>query len=161
VTNQRAYLSSQRNVVYSIRNVFNGKEYIGSTTTYRHRVSGHKSKLRRGRHPSHELQKDYDLEGLVAFEFKILYEIPNENYSDSTLRAKEKEIIESLSISGATLYNETDVIKDWSTGKRCARCKKHLLPRYFHRSSYSSSGLKSRCKQCASDRYHATKIKET
>lgn len=157
---QRRNLAVQRNAVYSIRNVFSGKEYIGSTTTYRHRMSGHKSKLRLGRHACKELQKDYDLEGLAAFEFKILYEIPNEIYSDLALRAKEKEIIEGISVAGGTLYNDAFVVKDWSSGKTCPRCGEHKNRRAYTLNKSNNSGIGTYCKECRHKQYIATKEKQ-
>ena len=156
---QRRNLAAQRNAVYSIRNVFSGKEYIGSTTTYRHRMSGHKSKLRLGRHSCKELQKDYDLEGMAAFEFKILYEMTNEDFSVSILREKEKEIIQSISTAGGTLYNETFVPKDWSGGKVCPSCGEHKSRRDFYLSKRTNSGLSTYCIKCRHNQYIKQKEK--
>ena len=163
---QRRLLDAQRNVVYSLRNIYNGKEYIGSTTTYQHRMSGHRSQLRRGVHRSKDMQKDYDLHGLFAFEFNVLYEMSKEDYTESVLREKEREIIENISISGGTLYNHLHVARqrvhvaeDYSDGKTCPTCGEFKRPPAFSLNSKEKSGLDTYCKECRHDRYIARKAK--
>jgi hypothetical protein len=60
--------------IYSIRNIFNGKRYVGQASGkrgFKARWSEHKLALRRGTHDSPHLQAAYDQDGLEAFEFII------------------------------------------------------------------------------------------
>ena len=63
--------------VYVIRNIENGKMYIGSTSTsFRKRWENHKRKLRKNKHPNDHLQASYNKYGKDCFEFQII-EITN------------------------------------------------------------------------------------
>jgi group I intron endonuclease len=58
--------------VYLIRNVVNGKLYVGSTQNFKFRWQTHQSLLKRGKHHSWKLQKDFNFYGIDSFEFKPL-----------------------------------------------------------------------------------------
>lgn len=61
--------------VYLIRNLIDGKEYVGSAArSVRERWNGHRNSLRRGRHRNRLLQKAWNACGEAAFEFSILEE---------------------------------------------------------------------------------------
>lgn len=59
-------------VVYQIRNLVNGKRYIGSSVKYKYRVTTHIKSLREKRHHSPKLQRAWDKYGEDNFEFSIL-----------------------------------------------------------------------------------------
>lgn len=56
--------------IYSLRNLENGKVYVGKTGACHDRLMTHYYSLKRGTHPNKELQKDFD--GGDSFEVKIL-----------------------------------------------------------------------------------------
>lgn len=59
--------------VYCIRNIINGKVYIGSAaTSFRHRWNCHRSDLRLGKNRSTLLQRAWNKYGESSFEFTIL-----------------------------------------------------------------------------------------
>lgn len=58
--------------VYKIRNIINGKNYIGSTKNILSRWKDHSNELSKGTHRSHSLTEDYNKYGIDAFEFSIL-----------------------------------------------------------------------------------------
>ena len=58
--------------VYRIRNIINGRCYIGGTTRYTERVYKHKAELKAGVHNSTELQNDYNLYGKQFFAYEII-----------------------------------------------------------------------------------------
>lgn len=58
--------------IYQIKNLLNGKVYIGSAVNLRSRWSGHRSRLGKGRHHSRHLQSSWDKNGPEAFEFSVL-----------------------------------------------------------------------------------------
>jgi group I intron endonuclease len=58
--------------VYRIRNLVNGKVYVGSTNDWHLRVKQHLSTLRRGVHSSGILQRAYAKYGEAAFVFEIV-----------------------------------------------------------------------------------------
>lgn len=59
--------------VYVIKNLFNGKLYIGSSArSFRERFTCHRQTLRRNRHYNRYLQAAWNLHGEAAFSFEIL-----------------------------------------------------------------------------------------
>ncbi len=59
-------------VIYEIRNIVNGKKYIGKTSNFNSRISCHKNLLFQGRHDIFQLQKDWDKYGSQSFSFTEL-----------------------------------------------------------------------------------------
>lgn len=68
--------------IYGIRNIRNGKIYIGQTADIKNRWMSHKSELRAGRHHNKHLQSAWDKYGEDAFLFFKIEECPVE-YLDS------------------------------------------------------------------------------
>jgi len=58
--------------IYWIRNLNNGKIYVGSSQDARHRWFEHKCDLRKDRHHNSILQKSWRKHGETAFEFELL-----------------------------------------------------------------------------------------
>lgn len=58
--------------IYQIRNLINGKRYIGSAKCFRTRWNGHRAKLRRGSHHSRHLQSSWVKHGESAFFFEVI-----------------------------------------------------------------------------------------
>lgn len=59
--------------VYAIRNIVNGKVYIGSTTnSFRERWRTHRKKLKGNKHPNNYLQNSWNKYGKDCFIFEIL-----------------------------------------------------------------------------------------
>ncbi|MES2973372.1 MAG: NUMOD3 domain-containing DNA-binding protein [Pseudomonadota bacterium] len=58
--------------IYSIRNIQNGKRYVGSAVNIGSRWRHHKSTLRSGRHHSIKLQRAWDLYKEDAFVFELI-----------------------------------------------------------------------------------------
>lgn len=61
-------------VVYAIRNIRNGKMYIGSTLDFKQRKARHIQRFKKGKNTS-SLQEDYDKYGKDVFTFFILEEL--------------------------------------------------------------------------------------
>lgn len=59
--------------IYQIRNLENGKRYIGSAKCFRVRWDKHLSDLRRGKHHSQYLQRSWDIHGPSAFAFEVVH----------------------------------------------------------------------------------------
>jgi predicted GIY-YIG superfamily endonuclease len=57
--------------IYAIKNIENGKMYIGQSTNLSHRKSQHLCALKAGKHHSRSLQSEYN-ENPQAFKFEIL-----------------------------------------------------------------------------------------
>lgn len=84
-------------VVYEIRNVRNGKAYIGQTRYFKQRLFNHLSNLRSHRHVSWEMQADWD--NGDAFLVEVLYECPPNvplNRQSDRLRVAEYGFIKNL-----------------------------------------------------------------
>ena len=79
--------------VYCIRNITNGKIYVGQTTNFYARISSHVSALKHGKHTHKELQADYN-EGHI-FKVGSLYRFDFASSND-VLLAKEWEYIQEL-----------------------------------------------------------------
>lgn len=65
--------------VYAIRNIVDGRVYIGGSNQIRKREVKHLSLLRRGKHPNQHLQDAYNLYGKENMHFVILEECSAEN----------------------------------------------------------------------------------
>lgn len=63
--------------IYQIKNLINGKIYIGSSIDIRGRWWNHKSMLKRGIHDNAHLQRAWDKYGSKIFKFSILEKIVN------------------------------------------------------------------------------------
>lgn len=66
--------SNIKRTVYSIKNIKNGKMYIGITKNLRQRITTHFSKLRNNKHPNPKLQSDFSIYGEDYFKVKTLFE---------------------------------------------------------------------------------------
>lgn len=58
--------------IYQIKNLVNGKVYIGSSVNIRARWAQHRSDLRKARHHSAALQRAWDKYGSAKFEFSVI-----------------------------------------------------------------------------------------
>lgn len=58
--------------IYAIRNMVNGKLYVGSAISLKQRWHVHRSSLRRKKHHSIKLQRSWDKYGEASFEFVVL-----------------------------------------------------------------------------------------
>jgi group I intron endonuclease len=61
-----------QNVIYKIRNVVNGKFYVGSAVDTRTRFRQHRRLLRRGKHHCRHLQAAWNKYGEDAFKFEVV-----------------------------------------------------------------------------------------
>ena len=70
--------------IYKIKNIENGKYYIGSTKNYEGRKKQHILQLKNRNHHNYKLQKDWDFYGEECFEFSVLEEVnDNEQFKKS------------------------------------------------------------------------------
>lgn len=64
-------------VIYRIRNIIDGKFYVGSTINQRERFRTHRNKLRRGVHHTPHLQNAWRKYGEEAFVFEVVEVVPS------------------------------------------------------------------------------------
>lgn len=76
-------------VVYEIRNIVNGKRYVGSAVDSRVRFQRHRRDLRKGKHINNHLQSAWDKYGEDAFKFVVLASYDN----DKAMHEAEERII--------------------------------------------------------------------
>lgn len=90
--------------IYGIKNLSNGKIYVGKTiNNFGDRWDCHRAQLRGGYHSNHGLQEDWNAYGEQNFEFVILYEC-NNNESVDELNSLEIEFISTYKDRGEA-YN--------------------------------------------------------
>ena len=95
--------------VYQIKNLVNGKVYIGSTiTSFIYRWRQHNSKLKMGKHENVHLQSSYIKYGDSNFEYTVLYV----GTSLEDIRTKEQELINSLNSCNPNKGYNLDSIVD-------------------------------------------------
>lgn len=75
--------------IYVIRNIVNGKVYIGSSSNIQSRLHHHRKKLNKNQHDNPHLQNAWIFYGEDYFRFDVLEFVPI-----ATLLVKEKEYIE-------------------------------------------------------------------
>ena len=100
----KQYRGNMPAAIYEIKNIKNGKVYIGCSTTYPRRWYTHKFNLRKGIHVNKHLQEDYNTFGLEAFEFSVVEEFPSDT-PFKFLEAKETQLILEKKLRGTKLYN--------------------------------------------------------
>lgn len=65
--------------IYQIKNLVNGKIYIGSAFNFHKRIHTHKHHLKEKKHPNKHLQASYDKHGIENFKFEVIEECQKEN----------------------------------------------------------------------------------
>ncbi len=76
--------------IYMIQNIVNNKKYVGSTTvSFAYRWGAHSNQLRKNKHHSFALQKDWNKYGAESFRFSIL-EVINQKLTTTTIFPIEK-----------------------------------------------------------------------
>jgi group I intron endonuclease len=92
--------------IYVIRNLVNGKVYVGSSVNIKHRRENHFSSLRRGSHINKHLQRAYNHYGPDAFEFQVVEQVQD---ADSLL-AREQHWIDVHSAAEPDMgYNKASL----------------------------------------------------
>lgn len=94
--------------VYQIRNLVNGKAFIGWAMDLNGKLNSERFQLRNGMHANRELQKDFDELGEEAFAFQVLDRLaPREGEIDPgpELKALEDLWLETLRPFGERGYH--------------------------------------------------------
>ena len=78
--------------IYQIRNLINGKVYVGSAVCLKNRFKLHHINLRKGNHHSSHLQRAWDKHGVDNFVFEVLEGVLDKEY----LIAREQYWIDKL-----------------------------------------------------------------
>lgn len=91
--------------IYQIRNIKNGRIYIGSAKDLRGRINSNKFQLKMGSHLNREMQKDFSEIGEKGFSFDVLdYLKPKEDLNyDYT---EDLKILEEMWLEKIQPYNE-------------------------------------------------------
>lgn len=105
--------------IYIIRNLFNGKVYVGSSATVEERWTTHKRKLNRGTHHARKLQNAWNKYGASGFEFRIIEEVS----TDQLVRREQYWIDACLSFAHG--YNSRPKADSCLGIKRGAQSPEH------------------------------------
>jgi hypothetical protein len=97
-------VDSQISCIYRIKNLINGKVYVGQTISNKRRWMMHKSQLRGGYHGNHYLQDEFNKYGEEVFVFDILEKLEKDISKDEMLD-RESCHIQMLLSEGVELYN--------------------------------------------------------
>lgn len=102
--------------VYQVKNVTNGKVFLGSSLNLEGPLNRHKFMLKNGGHTNKALQKDWNEFGSDSFTFEILEVVnvkddPNFNLKDE-LTLLEQIWLENLQPFGERGYNLNEKIRD-------------------------------------------------
>ena len=91
--------------VYQIKNLRNGRTFIGSAKNLQGKLNSHKFQLKNGLHRNKEMQKEYNEVGEKGFSFEVLdYLKPKEDLNyDYT---EELKILEEMWLEKLQPYNE-------------------------------------------------------
>lgn len=84
----------KQQVIYKIRNVVNGKFYVGSSTDTQIRFKNHRRLLRKNRHHCKHLQAAWNKYGEDCFKFEIIEVIPD---GESLQAAEDRWLAEHVS----------------------------------------------------------------
>lgn len=84
--------------VYAIKNLANGRMYIGSTTRPDNRIQQHLSRLKSGKHPSKELQQDFTLYGKENFVTEVVKSFSHQYWGHLyyMVMDEERNVIKSM-----------------------------------------------------------------
>ena len=91
-------------VVYQIRNVKNGKVYVGSAQVCERRWRKHRTALKRGDHHNKHLQSAWDKEGEESFIFEVLEEVMTD---EELIPTEQKWIDKTLAFDSKKGYNKS------------------------------------------------------
>ena len=90
--------------IYIIKNIVNGKIYIGSSVNVFKRWTQHRYKLNKGNHANKHLQRAWNKYGISEFEFSILELINNPN-KEILIELEQKYLDEHKSFNKDVGYN--------------------------------------------------------
>lgn len=104
--------------IYAIHNTITDLYYIGSTTNFSKRKTGHFTKLRKGNHSNSNLQKDFNEFGESAFKVFILKEVKD----DSKLKELEEYYIGKFSDRCYNKYLHCNTLNESARKKISLKC---------------------------------------
>ena len=93
-------LSKNTQGIYELRNLTNGRRYVGSSKDIRARFWNHRSMLRGGTHPNKDLLADWSSLGANAFDFCVVAVLEH-----ADLRPTEQRLLDANIRDGISCYN--------------------------------------------------------
>ncbi len=91
--------------VYQVRNLTNGKVFLGSSLNLEGPLNRHKFMLKIGSHPNKALQKDWEELGPEQFAFEIVEEVQRKDDPSFNLK-DELELLEMIWIEKLQPFSE-------------------------------------------------------
>lgn len=131
--------NSNKSGIYQIKNIQNGKVYIGSTKCFKVRASQHESALKKGYHGNKHLLASWNKYGSENFVFEVIEVIED---SIDVIREKEQVYINSFLSNWEQCYNldkkTNRCQKTWSKNPDVTIRKKrmNMISRWASDSSY-------------------------
>lgn len=106
---------SNKNGIYRIRNIENGRVYYGSCTSFKRRYLSHSNLLETNKHGNKFLQNDYNKCGADAFIFEVV-EVVEGNKEERLV--KEQQYVNEIYDTQKKCYNIRKNIFDTRVGKK-------------------------------------------
>lgn len=119
--------------IYKIYNVATNRCYVGQSRRVKKRIADHFALLRKGVHPNHVFQKEFDQYGRASFDWSLEVECES---------VEELDMIEEAFLSGDAyfaerhLYNISNYAKTPMKGKKHSAATKELISRTRKESSF-------------------------
>lgn len=149
--------------IYQIRCVVSGKSYVGSSKRIYSRWSQHRTRLRKGDHPSPRLQSAWNKHGEGKFVFSILEECAQERLYEREQHHIDAERRDYNSMPKVTVVTKEMRRKMVASLRARAALITHC-PRgheYSEANTYRNKRGKRICRECNALRVSATYTRET
>lgn len=134
--------------VYMIRNILNGKSYIGSSDSLKRRLTNHLSHLKCNRHANHHLQSAYNKYGQKSFVFCILEQC--EPILETVLMLEQKYLdlkpeYNNAQIAGSNLgYTHSQETRNKMSQSRTGKPKPLVYEKNYKSPDYSIKNINYR-----------------
>lgn len=115
--------------IYVIKNLINGKVYIGQTKSVYNRLISHKNALLNNKHENQHLQRSFNKNGIKNFKFNVIEycEISKLTEKEKFYISKQKECYNIREASDSVIHPKRQPIAD-ETRLKLSNVKKGKIP---------------------------------
>ena len=116
--------------IYIIINLYNNKQYIGSTKSLYTRIKNHFENLLKNKHPNQHLQNSYNKYGIDVFDYKILAfceEFETKIIEQELINKSEFSLLYNISKNTTSFWEGCHYTEESKNKIRDARLKNHFI----------------------------------